>query len=44
MLSGDEQRYLEAQMAFNAGKPIMSDGEPPHPGSHWPLRALRPML
>lgn len=25
MLSSDEQRYLEAQMAYNAGKPVMSD-------------------
>lgn len=25
VLSSDEQRYLEAQMAYNAGKPIMSD-------------------
>jgi len=27
VLSGDEQRYLEAQLAYNAGKPIMSDAD-----------------
>lgn len=27
VLSGDEQRFLEASMAFSAGKPIMSDAD-----------------
>ena len=27
MLSTDEQRFLEAQLAYNAGKPIMSDAD-----------------
>ena len=27
MLSSDEQRFLEAQLGYNAGKPIMSDAE-----------------
>ncbi|PRW05866.1 PGR5 chloroplastic [Chlorella sorokiniana] len=27
VLSGAEQRYLEAQLAYNAGKPIMSDAD-----------------
>ena len=26
VLSSDEQRFLEAQLAFNRGKPIMTDG------------------
>ncbi|GAB4821390.1 hypothetical protein N2152v2_008436 [Parachlorella kessleri] len=27
VLSGDEQRFLEAQLAYNAGKPLLSDAE-----------------